>query len=123
MAMIQVLYCDTARVLKIKDGVSASFEEQKGVTESCPLSRMLYSLSIKPLHHELREGPSVAVSHHCDVSFRLSVYGDYLFCFSQNYISVLEKALPDFEAHLQENWILVLETVERVGGVEGGQGR
>ena len=48
IAMIQVLYQDVESVLKNNGALSAPFKVSRGVRQGCPLSGMLYSISIKP---------------------------------------------------------------------------
>ncbi|TWW77456.1 Transposon TX1 uncharacterized 149 kDa protein ORF 2 [Takifugu flavidus] len=49
IAMIRVLYCDTANMLKFNGSLCAPFMVRRGVRQGCVLSGMLYALSLEPL--------------------------------------------------------------------------
>ncbi|TWW56228.1 Transposon TX1 uncharacterized 149 kDa protein ORF 2 [Takifugu flavidus] len=49
IAMIRVLYCDIASMMKFNGSLCVPFRVRRGVRQGCALSEMLYALSLKPL--------------------------------------------------------------------------
>lgn len=92
-AIIKMLYCDIERVLKISGGLSAPFHVQREVRQGFSLYRMMYSLSIEPLLHNLKKSFTAVCLPQCCVSFKLSCYADDVVVLinSQNDISILER--------------------------------
>ena len=63
-------------VLKINDGLTASFAIKRGIRQGCALSGMLYSLAIEPMLSRIRKALSgVKLSVNC-VPLYLSAYAD-----------------------------------------------
>ncbi|TWW54318.1 Transposon TX1 uncharacterized 149 kDa protein ORF 2, partial [Takifugu flavidus] len=54
IAMIRVLYCDIASMLKFNGSLCAPFRVRRGVRQGCALSGMLYALSLEPLLSRVR---------------------------------------------------------------------
>lgn len=90
-AIIQMLYCNIERVLKLIGGLSAPLDVRREVRQGFSLYGMLYFLSIEPLLHKLRESFTAVCFPQCSVSFKLSCYADDVVVLinSQNYISIL----------------------------------
>lgn len=93
IAIMRVLYCDIDSALKINGGLSAPFDVQRGVRQSCSLSGMLYTLFIEPLLHKLRKNLKGVCIPQCFVCFKLSVYVDNVMVGSnsQEVINILKK--------------------------------
>ena len=73
---IKVLYNQIESVLKINDGLTASFAIKRGIRQGCALSGMLYSLAIEAMLSRIRKALSgVKLSVNC-VPLYLSAYAD-----------------------------------------------
>ena len=82
--MIQVLYQDIESVLKINGGLSAPFKVCRGVRQGCPLSGMLYSLSIEPMLCKIRENIDGLFLNGFKRNHILSAYADDIIVIIKN---------------------------------------
>uniref|UniRef100_A0A8C4RDJ9 Reverse transcriptase domain-containing protein n=1 Tax=Erpetoichthys calabaricus TaxID=27687 RepID=A0A8C4RDJ9_ERPCA len=77
LGYIKLMYTNVFSVLKINGGLGAPFSVTRGIRQGCALSGMLYSLSIEPLLHRLRQllhGLSLPVCP--TASFKVVAYAD-----------------------------------------------
>lgn len=81
IAKIMVLYEEIESVLKRNGRLCKPFKVTRGIRLGCPLSGMLYALSIKPVLHDVRSSITGLVLSDVNMSFSLSAYADDIIVF------------------------------------------
>lgn len=88
IAKIMVLYEEIESVLKINGRLCKPFKVTRGIKLGCPLSGMLYALSIEPVLHDVRSSITGLVLSDVNMSFSLSAYADDIIVFVRNHQDV-----------------------------------
>lgn len=88
IAKIMVLYEEIKSVLKINGRLCKPFKVTRGINLGCPLSGMLYALSIEPVLHNVRSSITGLVLSDVNMSFSLSAYADDITVFVRSHQDV-----------------------------------
>ena len=98
---IKLLYNNASCLLKVNNSLCHSFPFQRGICQGCPLSGMLYTLSVEPLLTLLRASMS-GVSLADNSKFVISAYADDLCVAVSNQQDVTEvsRCFANFELAL-----------------------
>lgn len=88
IAKIIVLYEEIESVLKINGRLCKPFKVTRGINLGCPLSGMLYALSIEPVLHDVRSSITGLVLSDVNMSFSLSAYADDIIVFVRSHQDV-----------------------------------
>lgn len=98
IAKIIFLYEDIESALKINGCLCKPFKVTRGIRQGCPLSGMLYALSIEPVLHNVKSSMTGLVLSDVNMSFNLSAYADDIIVFvrSQQDVNKLGMIVGNF---------------------------
>lgn len=74
--MVKVLYANPSAMVCTGHVCSAQFPILRGTRQGCPLSPLLFALSLEPLAQKIRLHPSVHSITFCNTEHRISLYAD-----------------------------------------------
>lgn len=87
--MVRVLYANPTAMVSTNGLHSKPFTIERGSRQGCPLSPMLFAISLEPLAQTIRQNELCAIKiKSCNHS--ISLYADDILL----YISALEKSMP-----------------------------
>ena len=106
--MIKVLYQDIESLLKINGGLSTPFKINRSVRQGCPLSGMLYALSIEPMLHRIQTQVEGMEVQDFNERYVVSAYADDLMVMvnTQKDVEKLKDTVTGFEmiSAAKVNW-------------------
>lgn len=100
MTWVKSLYINPSAKIKMNDTYSDSIEIHNGTRQGCPLSPLLFILSIEPLIRTINLQPSIHGFNIDKRDYKLAAYADdLLFYITQPHISIpnLNKTFQDFK--------------------------
>lgn len=74
--MINVLYANPSAMVYTGNICSTQFPILRGTRQGCPLSPLIFALSLEPLAQKIRQHPSVLPITFCNTEHRISLYAD-----------------------------------------------
>ena len=72
--MIKVLYANPSAMVYTGNICSTQFPILRGTRQGCPLSPLIFALSLEPLAQKIRQHPSVLPITFCNTEHRISLY-------------------------------------------------
>ena len=74
--MVKVLYANPSARIYSGNVFSSQFSIARGTRQGCPLSPLLFALSLEPLAQKIRQHPFVIPITFCNTEHRISLYAD-----------------------------------------------
>lgn len=96
--MIKVLYANPSAMVCTGNICSAQFLVSRGTCQRCPLSPLLFALSLKLLAQKIRQQPSVYPITFCNTDHWISLYADDILLYVGNAGSSMSHLLSTFDS-------------------------
>lgn len=84
---ISVLYSGPTSKVRVNGYSSNNFGLKRGTRQGCPLSPLLFAISIKPLAERIRSDPSIHGITAGGVTHKISLYADDIILYISNPLS------------------------------------
>ena len=95
--MVKVLYANPSAMVYTGNICSTRFPIARGTRQGCPLSPLLFALSLEPLAQKIRQHPSVPPITFCNTEHRISLYADDILLYVNDAGSSIPHLLSTFE--------------------------
>lgn len=82
--MVKVLYTNPSAMVVSGNVFSPSFPVTRGSRQGCPLSPLLFALSLEPLAQTIRQHPSISPISFCNTSHHISLFADDILLYINN---------------------------------------
>lgn len=96
MLMVKTPYSNPYAVVQTGNVLSKSFSLQRGTCQGCPLSLLLFALSLEPLAQSIRQNPSISPICIKATEHKISLYADDILLYFTNIASSLPQILQVF---------------------------
>lgn len=96
-AMVQLLYSDPSARVKVNGYLSNPFQIQNGTRQGCPLSPLLYVLTLEPFLRSLRNNPDIKGIHIKDKEYKTAAFADDILLFLSNPLITLPILLGELQ--------------------------
>uniref|UniRef100_A0A3Q3MY16 Reverse transcriptase domain-containing protein n=1 Tax=Labrus bergylta TaxID=56723 RepID=A0A3Q3MY16_9LABR len=96
--MIKVLYANPLAMVCTGNICSTQFPVSRGSHQGCPLSPLLFALSLEPLAQKIRRHPLVHPNTFCNTEHRISLYADDILLYVGNAGSSIPYLLSTFDS-------------------------
>ena len=88
--MVKTLYFNLCAVVQTGNVLSKPFSLQRGTRQGCPLSQLLFALSLEPLAQSIRQNPSISPICIKATVHKISLYADDILLYFTN----ISRSLP-----------------------------
>lgn len=97
--MIKVLYKNTTAVVLTGKTSSPSFAASRGSRQGCPLSPLLFTLSLEPLAQAFRSSPTISPISIRGIHHHVSLCADDVLLYLNNPVQCIPHVLSNFESY------------------------
>lgn len=95
--MIKILYANPSAMVYTNNTCSSQFPISRGTRQGCPLSPLLFALSLEPLAQKIRRHPNVLPISFSNSEHRISLYADDILLYVGDTSSSLPHLLSTFD--------------------------
>lgn len=99
--MIKVLYSNPSAMVSSGNIISSPFSITRGSRQGCPLSPLLFALSLEPLAQTIRQHPALSPISFCNTSHSISLFADDILLYINNTsicIPIILEVFDEFSA-------------------------
>uniref|UniRef100_A0A3Q3GDX3 Reverse transcriptase domain-containing protein n=1 Tax=Labrus bergylta TaxID=56723 RepID=A0A3Q3GDX3_9LABR len=101
ICMIKTLYTNPYAVVQTDNILSTPFPLRRGTRQGCPLSPLLFALSLEPLAQEIRLNNQISPISIQDTKHKISLYADDVLLYFTNISNSLSRILEVFSKFSQ----------------------
>lgn len=94
--MIKILYSNPTAVVTANNMLSALFPICRGSRQGCPLSPLLFALSLEPLAQSIRQNPYIEPIAFCNTNQYISLFADDILLYVNNALLSIPHFLQTF---------------------------
>lgn len=96
VGMIKVLYSNPTAVVTANNILSTPFSIYRGSRQGCPLSPLLFALSLEPLAQSIRQHPLIEPITFCNTHHHISLFADDILLYVNNALTSIPHVLETF---------------------------
>lgn len=107
LQIILALYSSPSAKIRVNGCLSGAFSFSSGMRQGCPLSPLIFILTIEPLLHRLKENPDIKGLKINHKQYKVVAYADNVLLFLTDPVTTIAKLLKDlslFKSNLQTNF-------------------
>lgn len=94
--MILTLYSSPTAKVRVNGGLSGAFSVSNGTRQGCPLSPLIFILTMEPMLRRIRENPDIKGIEINQKQYKVAAYADDVLLFLTDPITTIPNLLRDF---------------------------